>query len=183
VNATPGAGTNVPLYILGSSLFGAELAAHLGLPYGFASHFAPDALAEAVALYRRAFRPSDQLDAPYVLAGVNVVAAQTDSEAQDQLLAVQRARVAAILGGGRSIPDEHADLILQSPQGRRVREMMTYAAVGTPDAVKEYLDRFGAHADADELIVVHAATSVEARLRSVDLLADVSCLVPTASSR
>src|SRR5205814_3940555 len=88
VRATPGAGTNVPLYILGSSLFGAQLAAMLGLPYAFASHFAPAALQDAVAVYRREFRPSEQLDAPYVIAGVNVVVADSDTEANDMLQTV-----------------------------------------------------------------------------------------------
>ena len=92
VKATPGAGTNVPLYILGSSLFGAQLAAALGLPYAFASHFAPEALEAAVAAYRRDFQPSAQLDAPHVIAGVNVIAADTAAEAQDQFQLVRRAR-------------------------------------------------------------------------------------------
>src|SRR6476646_7342785 len=112
VDAIPGKGTNVPLYILGSSLFGAQLAALLGLPYAFASHFAPDALLEAVALYRHHFKPSEQLDAPYVIAGVNVVAADTDDEAQEQFLASRRRRIASLLGrtgGSGRISDEEAD--------------------------------------------------------------------------
>src|SRR5580704_15753032 len=92
VNATPGRGSRVPLYILGSSLFGARLAARLGLPYGFASHFAPTDLEEAVALYRGEFRPSAQLDKPHVIAGLTVIAADTGRDAADQLRAVQRAR-------------------------------------------------------------------------------------------
>src|SRR4051812_48592054 len=85
VDAIPGKGSNVPLYILGSSMFGATLAAALGLPYAFASHFAPAMLEPAVAAYRREFKPSEQLDAPYVIAGVNVIAADTSAEAQEQL--------------------------------------------------------------------------------------------------
>src|ERR1700709_2367373 len=91
VEATPGKGTRVPLYILGSSMFGATLAAALGLPYAFASHFAPAALQEAVAAYRREFRPSAQLDAPYVIAGVNVIAADSEDTAREQLRLVLRA--------------------------------------------------------------------------------------------
>ena len=178
VNATPGAGTNVPLYILGSSLFGAELAARLGLPYAFASHFAPGALQEAVAAYRRQFRPSDQLDAPYVIAGVNVIVADTEAAAQGYLVSVLRARVGAILGGGRAFSDDQADYLLGTPQGRHVAQMMTYSAVGTPGPVRAYLDEFAELADADELIVVHASPTVEARLRSVALLSEVSGLVP-----
>ena len=93
VEATPGKGTHVPLYILGSSLFGAQLAARLGLPYAFASHFAPAALEEAIAIYRRDFRPSLERKEPYVIAGVNVIAADTKEDAEAQFQAVQRARV------------------------------------------------------------------------------------------
>jgi luciferase family oxidoreductase group 1 len=117
VEATPGKGTNVPLYILGSSLFGAQLAARLGLPYAFASHFAPAALRDAVAIYRRDFQPSEQLSEPYVIAGVNVTAADTNAEAQAIHLAVKRARVALFFGGGREFTDDEADMVLDSPQG------------------------------------------------------------------
>ena len=101
MDATPGKGTHVPLYILGSSLFGAALAARLGLPYAFASHFAPDALEEAVARYRRDFRPSKQLDVPYVIAGVNVIAADTTADAAAHFASMQRARVKALQFGRR----------------------------------------------------------------------------------
>ena len=171
VDATPGKGTNVPLYILGSSLFGAKLAAALGLPYAFASHFAPDALQDAVALYRREFQPSEQLDRPYVIAAVNVIAADTEEEAQRQLRVVKRQRVKWLLGRGQTITDEQADEILASPHGQQVEHMLRYAAVGTPAAVAEYLDWFARHADADELIVAHQSPTIEQRLRSVELLA------------
>ncbi len=174
VEATPGKGTNVPLYILGSSLFGARLAAQLGLPYGFASHFAPAALQDAVAIYRREFQPSDQLAAPYVIAGVNVIAADTAAEAQEIFHSVKRDRVSRFLGGGREFTDDEADLILDSAQGQHLIDMMRYSAVGTPDMVREYLDEFAEHADADELIVAHQSTGTEARLRSVELLAEVA---------
>jgi luciferase family oxidoreductase group 1 len=174
VHAIPGRGTDVPLYILGSSLFGAKLAAALGLPYGFASHFAPQALRHAVAVYRSEFRPSEQLAEPYVLAGVNVIAAETDEEAEAQHLRVRRARVSLFLGRqqGRTFSDEEADAILESPQGAQIAEMMRYSAVGTPGSVRSYLEDFAAHAEADELIVVHASPTIDARLRSLDLLAD-----------
>ncbi|MFB9723193.1 LLM class flavin-dependent oxidoreductase [Planobispora longispora] len=178
VDATPGKGTDVPLYILGSSLFGARLAAALGLPYAFASHFAPDALQDAVALYRREFRPSAQLAEPYVIAGVNVIAADTSEEAQEQLRTSQRRRVGLFLGRGRTFTEEEADAILDSPAGRQILQMSRYSAVGTPAEVKDYLDRFAEHAQADELIVVSAAPGRQAWLRSVELLADVYGLVP-----
>ncbi len=172
VDATPGKGTHVPLYILGSSLFGANLAALLGLPFAFASHFAPDALQDAVAAYRREFRPSAQLEQPFVMAGVNVIAADTSSEAQEQHLAAKRNRVRAMLGRGRSFTDEEADMILRSPAGQHVQQMFRFAAVGSPAEVSEYIDAFARFADADELIVAHQSPTTEARLRSVALLAD-----------
>lgn len=174
VTAVPGTGTNVPLYILGSSLFGAQLAAALGLPYAFASHFAPQALREAVAIYRRDFRPSEQLDSPYVIAGVNVVAADTTQEAQLLLRQSQRLRVSQFLGHGRSFTDAEADALLESPQGQQIAQMSYYSAVGTPDEVRSYLEEFTTHADADELIVASKAPGAEATLRSFELLAKVA---------
>jgi len=177
VEAIPGRGTNVPLYILGSSMFGAQLAAALGLPYAFASHFAPAALTDAVALYRREFQPSEQQPEPYVIAGVNVVAADSNEEAQAQFRAIRRHRVARFLVPDRALTDEEADMLLDSPQGRQIAGMLQYSAVGTPAAVKDYLDEFAAHAGADELIVAHQATEAAQRLRSAALLAEVSGLV------
>jgi luciferase family oxidoreductase group 1 len=172
VDATPGKGSHVPLYILGSSMFGATLAAALGLPYAFASHFAPDALETAVAAYRREFRPSAELERPYVIAGVNVIAADTSSEAQQQFLAAKRNRVTDMLGRGRVFTDEESDMILRSPAGQHVQHMLRFSAVGTPAEVSEYIEAFAKHADADELIVAHQSPAAEARLRSVELLAD-----------
>ena len=172
VEATPGKGTNVPLYILGSSMFGAALAASLGLPYAFASHFAPDLLESAVAVYRSEFQPSAQLDHPHVIAGVNVIVADTSGEAQEQLLAAKRSRVRALLGRGQTFNDKEADLILASPAGLHVRQMVTYSAVGTPADVSEYIAAFANHADADELITVHPSPTAETRLRSIELLAN-----------
>ena len=182
VTAVPGAGTDVPLYILGSSLFGARLAAMLGLPYAFASHFAPAALLEAIALYRHEFRPSEQLAEPYAIAGVNVIAADTDDEAHDQWTTVRRWRVARFVAPGRDLTDDEADAILASPQGRQIAQMMHYSAVGTPDHVEAYLAEFAATAGADELITAHASPTIDQRLRSVDLLADAHHHTPFASS-
>ncbi|WP_049565400.1 LLM class flavin-dependent oxidoreductase [Nonomuraea sp. SBT364] len=177
VEATPGKGTDVPLYILGSSLFGAQLAAMLGLPYAFASHFAPAALEEAVELYRRDFRPSAQLAEPYVIAGVNVIAADTAEEAQAQFLSAKRKRVGLLLGRGRTFTPEEADLVLDSPAGQQILQMTRYSAVGTPQEVAGELDRFAEHARADELIVVSAAPERAAWLRSLELIAQVRGLV------
>ena len=172
VEATPGKGMQVPLYILGSSTYGAHLAALLGLPYAFASHFAPQALEEAVAVYRREFRPSAQLAEPYVIAGVNVIAAATTEEAQEQFLVAQRNRVSARLGRGRVFTDAEADSLLRSPAGEHILETFTYSAVGNPAEVGEYVQRFAKQAQADELIAAHQVVPIEARLRSVELLAE-----------
>ena len=179
VHAVPGRGTNVPLYILGSSLFGAQLAAALGLPYAFASHFAPAALHDAVAQYREQFRPSAQLDRPHVIAGINVIAADTEAEAQEQLRLTRRARARHLFGrDGRRLTDDEADRLLESPRAIAVNQMMIYTAVGTPDVVKEQVEAFAGHADADELMVVHQTASIPTRLRSLELLADVTGVVP-----
>ncbi|MEZ5380476.1 MAG: LLM class flavin-dependent oxidoreductase [Microthrixaceae bacterium] len=177
VRAIPGQGTEVPLYILGSSTFGAQLAAQLGLPYGFASHFAPAALTQAVELYRARFAPSDQADTPHVIAAVNLIVADTSEEAAYELHRATRARVGALLAPGRRLSDPELDSLVASPAGRQVASMMTYTASGTPEAVVEYLEWFRGHADADELIVVPASRSVEGRLGSLKLLAEATGLV------
>ncbi|PYG02059.1 luciferase family oxidoreductase, group 1 [Georgenia satyanarayanai] len=172
VDAYPGKGTDVPLYILGSSLFGAGLAATLGLPYAFASHFAPAALHEAIALYRREFEPSAQLDKPHVIAAYNVLAADEQADAERQQQEVMRGRVALLLRPGTEYTDEQADALLASPQGRHLHQMMTYSAVGTPDVVREKVTEFGEQTGADEIIVAHQGPTVEERLRSAELLAE-----------
>ncbi|GAA0921230.1 LLM class flavin-dependent oxidoreductase [Nonomuraea longicatena] len=169
VDAIPGKGTDVPLYILGSSLFGARLAALLGLPYAFASHFAPAALEEAVRVYRAEFRASAQLAEPYVIAGVNVVAADTEQEAQEQFLAAKRWRVSRFLR--QDFSDAEADAVLAAPAGQQFLQMTRYTAVGTRQQVRDYLDRFAELADADELIVVSSAPDRKAWLRSIELIA------------
>ncbi len=171
INAYPGKDTNVPLYILGSSLFGARLAAALGLPYSFASHFAPQALEDAVRIYRREFKPSAALTAPYVIAGVNAIAADTQEEADELLLKARRRMVGALVGRGQTFTDAESDLLLDSPAGQQVLNMFRYAAVGTPPAVRAYLEEFAVKADADELIVASQITNPAARIRSFELLA------------
>ena len=153
-------------------MFGATLAAAFGLPYAFASHFAPEMLESAVAAYRGEFRPSAQLDEPYVIAGVNVIASDSSADAQAQLTQTMRNRVSALLARGRTLTDQEADELLSSGAGEHVRQMVKYAAVGTPAEVGEYLEAFRKHADADELMVAHQSPTSEARLRSVELLAE-----------
>jgi luciferase family oxidoreductase group 1 len=184
VNAVPGRGSDVPLYILGSSLFGARLAAALGLPYAFASHFAPAELQAALAVYRREFRPSEQLAQPYAIAGVNVIAADTESAAREQLQGIRRVRAISLYGRGRpgqdteDLTDEQADELLAAGLGAHVDQMLTYCAVGTPAQVSDYLDGFIRRTEADEVIVVHQTPAIEARLRSVTLLAEAMQPVP-----
>ncbi|MGY1605655.1 MULTISPECIES: LLM class flavin-dependent oxidoreductase [unclassified Geodermatophilus] len=172
VEAVPGRGTDVPLYVLGSSMFGAGLAAALGLPYAFASHFAPQLLEPAVAAYRRDFRPSEQLDAPYVIAGVNAIAADSTEAARAALAATRRRLAVGLFGQGRDLDDAAADLLLESGAGRQVDTMLTHTAAGTPAEVREQLTAFARQADADELIVAHQVPTAEGRLRSVTLVAE-----------
>ena len=174
VQAVPRAEGVVPLYLLGSSLFGAQLAARLGLPYAFASHFAPDALHEAVAAYREEFEPSEQLAEPYVIAGVNVFAAEDRDEAEAQRRISYRNRARAFISrgqGGREYTDDEIEEFLASPGGHQLSAMTKYTAVGAPEEVREYLEGFAAAAGADELITAHHAEQVADRVRSVELTA------------
>jgi luciferase family oxidoreductase group 1 len=185
VDAVPGKGSRVPLYILGSSLFGAKLAGALGLPYAFASHFAPAALDPAIAAYRSEFQPSEQLERPYVIAGVNVIAADTTSAAQEQLQGIRRIRAVSLYGrqlglSDLNMTDEQADQLLGDGAAPRVDEMLTYTALGTQLEVRDYLDGFLHHTAADELMVAHQAPTIEGRLRSVALLGEAMLNVSTS---
>jgi luciferase family oxidoreductase group 1 len=171
LRAIPGRGTKVPLYILGSSLFGAELAAQLGLPYAFASHFAPRFLHDALKVYRDEFKPSKQLQEPYAIAGIGVIAADTAESAAAQLEAARRVRARALFGRGKKLTDDDIDALLESPQAVAVDEMLAYTATGVPDEVATSLRQFAADTKADELITVHYSDTVTNRLRSVELLA------------
>lgn len=172
VNATPGQGTEVPLYILGSSLFGAQLAAALGLPYAFASHFAPTHLEQAINVYREKFQPSEQLAEPYVIAAVNVLASDTEEDAHEQLEITKRNRVRMMAGRGREISDEQLELLMRSPQGQQILEMIQFRAVGTGAQAKDYLLRFANMVQADELMLSSLATSTERALRNYELIAE-----------
>lgn len=178
VNATPGRGTHVPLYILGSSLFGAQLAAALGLPYAFASHFAPAALDEALMIYRERFEPSDQLAEPYAMAAINVIAADTEEDAQRSFEIRRRTFAKGIFGRpGQTLTDEQVDALLRSPQAAHLEQMLEHTAIGTPDQVRTTLEQFHERTGADELITVHQSDGADGRVRSLELTAEITGLV------
>ncbi len=173
VNAYPGRGTQVPLFVLGSSMFGARLAAQVGLPYSFASHFAPQLLTQAVAYYRAHYQPSAAHPEPYVIAAVNVVAAETDEAAEALFARAELERVRRFLSRGRELEltESEAAALYDTPAGQQIREMLHYTAIGTPQRVREELAAFAKHAEADELITVHPAPSRAEQLESVRLAA------------
>jgi luciferase family oxidoreductase group 1 len=175
IRAVPGAGSNVPLWILGSSLFGAQLAAKLGLPYAFASHFAPAALHEALRIYRESFRPSAQLDKPYAMAGVNVICAETDAQARHLFTSLQNVVIGLVTRspGRLAPPAPVAELPPHVQAG--VDSFLDCSFVGSPATVRAGLAQFIRDTGADELIVAGAIFDHGARLRSAELLAQV-CL-------
>jgi luciferase family oxidoreductase group 1 len=173
VQAVPGTGLNVPIWILGSSLFGAQLAAELGLPYAFASHFAPDALMPALQTYRTEFQPSAQLDRPYAMVGVNVITAETDAEAQRLFTSVQQAFTNSVRGTRRQLPPPIDDIeSYWSPLEKlQASSMLACSFVGSPQTVRRGLERFIDQTRADELMVASAIYDHAARLRSYEILA------------
>jgi luciferase family oxidoreductase group 1 len=175
VHAYPGEGANVQVWILGSSLFGAELAAGLGLPYAFASHFAPVSLMEAVAVYRRTFRPSPYLERPRLMLGVNVVAAATDAEARFLLTSLQQAFVNLRSGRPTRLPppvEGYAEQL--SPQhAAMLSDVLACAAVGSPQTIQRQLQALVDRTGPDELIVTAQIHDHTARLRSFELAAEV----------
>ncbi len=176
VRAVPGEGLRVPVWILGSSLFGASLAAALGLPYAFASHFAPAQLTEAIALYRREFTPSDQLDRPYVMLGFNVIAADTDEEASYLFTSIQQAFLNLRRGQPAQLPPPMAgfDQTLAPAERAMLEQALACSAVGSPETVRRRVEEFVARTAADELIVASQIYEHAARLRSYELLAGVT---------
>ena len=175
IAATPGAGANVPLWILGSSTFGAQLAAALGLPYAFASHFAPDALDAALAIYRRDFRPSAQLDRPYAMAGFNVFAADTDAEAELLASSQQQSFVALRTGNPRQLPPPVAGYRASlGPQGAGILDhVLQCSAVGSPETVARATAAFIERTQVDEVMVASAIYDHDARKRSLAITAEV----------
>ncbi len=174
IEAVPGAGTEVPIWILGSSLFGAQLAAELGLPYGFASHFAPQHLDTALSLYRQRFKPSRQLATPYAMVGVNIIGAETDAEAR-RLATSQQMSFADIVRGARRLTQPPIDDIetYWTPEEKlHAAQMLRCSIVGDPDTVGAGMQALVDRTDADELIVVSDVFDFAQRLRSFEIIAE-----------
>lgn len=173
VRAVPGAGSNVPVWLLGSSLFSAELAAHLGLPFAFASHFAPDLLLEALDVYRRGFRPSPALEAPWAMAAINVFAAETDAEARRLSTSMQQAFAAVVRGrpGRLKPPVDDIEAVLDPAERAAVAARLKYAAIGSAATVRAALDGFVRLTGVDEIMVTGMIHDVDARIRSLEITA------------
>jgi luciferase family oxidoreductase group 1 len=173
IQAVPGTGLNVPLWILGSSLFGSQLAAMLGLPFAFASHFAPDHLKQALDIYRAKFEPSAQLQKPHAMVGVNVICAETDAEAQ-YLYTTLQMRFADMFRGARGLlkaPIEDIETYWTPTEKIQASRMLACSFVGSPETVRAGLQEFVERTGADELMVATAVYDHKARLRSYELLA------------
>ena len=173
IQAVPGTGLNVPLWILGSSLFGSQLAAMLGLPYAFASHFAPDHLEQAIEIYRAKFEPSVQLKKSHAMAGVNVVLAETDEEARHLFTTLQM-RFADMFRGARGLlkpPIDDIETYWTPSEKVQASRMLACSFVGSPETVRKSLTAFVERTGADELMVASAIYDHQARLKSYALLA------------
>jgi luciferase family oxidoreductase group 1 len=177
VRAVPGAGTHVPIWILGSSTFGAELAAALGLPYAFASHFAPDDLFDALAIYRKQFKMSKQLDHPYAMVGVNVVAADTDEKARHLFTTVQQSFTNLVRNARGKLQPPIADIetYWTPAEKHQASRMLKYSIVGSPETVRKDLESFVALTKADELMVVCHLHDHATRVRSYEIVASIAC--------
>jgi luciferase family oxidoreductase group 1 len=175
VRAVPGTGLAVPIWLLGSSLFSAQLAAELGLPFAFASHFAPDYLLPALAAYRRAFKPSASHPSPHAMIGVGVFAADTDAEARQLFTSVQRQFVNLRRGtpGPLQPPVDSIDDQLSPAEQTMLDRALAYCAVGSPDTVRRRLESFIVETAANEVIVTAQIFDHAARVRSYEILAEV----------
>ncbi|HRI99655.1 MAG TPA: LLM class flavin-dependent oxidoreductase [Hyphomonas sp.] len=175
IEAVPGSNSDVPLWILGSSLFGAQLAAELGLPYGFASHFAPQALDEALELYRHRFKPNAKMAKPYALIGVNIIAAETDDEAKF-LATSQQMSFANLVRGERRLmqkPIDNIDTYWTPAEKARAAAMLDVAIIGSRETVKRGIEKLLERTQADELMVVSDMYDQDKRRRSFEIIAEV----------
>jgi luciferase family oxidoreductase group 1 len=173
VRAIPGEGLAIPIWILGSSLYGAQVAAHLGLPYAFASHFAPAQMMDAIHVYRTTFQPSAQLDAPYVMLGFNAFAADTDEEAKLLATSLMQAFVNLRTGDPTPLPPPVAGYKEQLPPAYRatLEQVLSCSAIGSPESVRRETEAFIARTGADELMITAQIFDHQARLRSFEIVA------------
>jgi luciferase family oxidoreductase group 1 len=181
IQAVPAAGTNVPLWILGSSNFGAMLAAELGLPYAFASHFAPDLLIHALQIYRTRFKPSEQLSQPYAMVGVNVIAAETDAEAR-RLATTQQMSFADIFRGARGLsqpPIADIETYWSPMEKAQAKQMLARSIIGSPETIRSGLESLVDETGADELMIVSDVYDHALRLKSFEIIAEAGRAVAT----
>lgn len=180
VLAVPGAGLNIPIWILGSSLFGAHLAAKMGLPFAFASHFAPAMMMEALSVYRTNFQPSKQLDKPHVMLGFNVFAADTEREAAFHASSVQQAFINSRTGQRKRLPPPIDNYLKQIGwrEHNILEQILTCSAIGTPDVVEQEIRDFIALTEADELMITCQMYDHAARMRSFEIVAEVQKNLP-----
>ncbi|MBV8271443.1 MAG: LLM class flavin-dependent oxidoreductase [Cupriavidus sp.] len=185
VRAVPGAGLKVPLWLLGSSLFSAQLAASMGLPFAFASHFAPGFMRQAVDLYRRTFRPSEQLDRPHVMLGLNVFAGETEAEARKLFSSLQQQFLALVRGtpGQLKPPVDDIDRLWDASEAEHIRRSLACSVVGDPGTVRDGIQRFVDDLRPDELMLTGQIYDHGARLRSFEIAADAMRALQPASTQ
>ncbi|HEX8834598.1 MAG TPA: LLM class flavin-dependent oxidoreductase [Abditibacteriaceae bacterium] len=174
VRAVPGAGLDIPIWLLGSSYFSAQLAAQLGLPFAFASHFAPELMMPALQIYRSEFRPSPSLEKPYAMLGLNVFAAETDAEAKQLFTSLQQQFISLRLGRPGPLPPPLTEAVQWSPDEESVlQHALSCAVVGSPETVARGLEEFVARTGADEVLVTAQIFDHAARLRSFEITASL----------
>lgn len=178
IRAIPGEYTNVPLYVLGSSLYGAQLAAHLGLPYSFAAHLFPPMLHEALKVYRDNFQPSELLDRPYIIVALNATASRTEEESRRIHGLEVRNHVAGMHYNGKPHTSEMLDQLMQSPAGRQYASMLDYFAYGTGEQAAAYLQQFASETGADELMLHIKGGGTAGNLEAMELIAHTWGLDP-----
>ncbi|OES45759.1 LLM class flavin-dependent oxidoreductase [Domibacillus iocasae] len=175
VKAYPGVGANIPLYILGSSTDSAFLAAELGLPYVFASHFAPRYMEEAISIYRSRFKPSQYLDAPYMIVCLNVIAAQTDEEAQFESTTMQQFFLNVVRGSQTPLspPVQNMDQLWSGPEKQMASSMSSVTLMGSKNSIREQLTRFQEKYSLDEIMAVSYIYDQDKQKRSYEILKEV----------
>ncbi|MHA6248221.1 LLM class flavin-dependent oxidoreductase [Pontibacter sp. CAU 1760] len=185
VRAVPGEGLDIPIWLLGSSTFSAQLAASKGLPFAFASHFAPSLLHTALKIYRDHFQPSDTLDKPYTMAGINVVAADSDEEAAHLATSLYQSFLNVIRGTAKPMnpPVDSMAGIWDASEQYAVRQMLQYTFIGSPETIRQQLQEFAAATQVDEVMITSHIYEPKARLRSYEIVAEVMGKKPQAVTK